>query len=131
MTLSEKQRSFTLNLAALILYAVANDFELAFGEVARFIEMQKIYFDSGRSKTMDSRHLQKLAADFTIWYKGVMLFAPGISEQQYHKDVITCRKLGDYWVMLHEDNVWGADWNRNHIDDETFHDPYHFERKPD
>lgn len=130
MTLSKKQRLFTRNISKLIFFATANGFELAFGEVARTVEQQKIYFDSGRSKTMKSRHIEKLAVDFAIWKDRVMLFTPGATDEQYHKDVITCRPLGDYWVNLHPDNVWGADWNRNHIDDETFRDPYHFEQKP-
>lgn len=130
LTLSEKQRIFTCNLAKLIKFAFANGYELAFGEVQRPEEMQKIYYESGRSKTMDSRHLKKLAADFTIWKNGKMLFAPGITEQEYHADIIAARQLGDLWILLHHDNVWGGDWNRNHIDDETFRDPYHFEMKP-
>ncbi len=130
MTLSEKQRIFTRNIGKLIAFAWFNGFELALREVGRTIEQQKIYFDSNRSKTMKSRHIENLAADFVLWKNSVMLFAPGITDEQYHKDVITARSLGDYWVNLHPDNVWGADWNRNHIDDETFRDPYHFEMKP-
>lgn len=130
MTLSDKQKIFTRNLASFIIFAFEHGFELTFGEVARMIEMQKIYFDSGRSKTMNSRHLDKLAADFAIWYKGVMLFAPGISKEQYRADLQTMRPLCDYWESLHPDNVCGADWNRNGIFDETFLDPYHFEIKP-
>ena len=96
----------------------------------RPIEMQEIYFKTGRSKTMESRHLNKLAGDFTIWFSGRMLFAPGQTNDQYLADLELMRPLGIFWESLHQDNVWGGDWNRNHIMDEKFRDPYHFEMRP-
>ena len=48
----------------------------------------------------------------------------------YSTDLEIARPLGEYWMLLHPDNVWGGDWNRNGILDETFKDPYHFEIKP-
>ncbi len=120
MTLSEKQKVFTFNIQKLIVYAFANGFGLTFGEVYRTPEQQKIYFDTGRSKTMDSRHLQRLAVDFNI-FKGDQLI----------NDPAIIQPLGEYWITLNTDNVWGGDWNRNHsVLDEAFKDPYHFEMKP-
>ncbi len=120
MTLSEKQQTFTFNIASLITYAFRNGFKLTFGEVYRTIEQQKIYFDTGRSKTMNSRHLQRLAVDFNIFKDGVLLNDPKLIQP-----------LGEYWLTLNTDNVWGGDWNRDHsVLDETFKDPYHFECKP-
>ena len=73
-----------------------------------------------RSKTMDSRHIQRLAGDFNIFKNGVLI-----------NDAKTIQPLGDFWMTLNTDNVWGGDWNRNHNTiDETFKDPYHFEMKP-
>jgi len=120
MTLSEKQRSFCKQIGLLIDFAFENGFELTFGEFDRTIEQQKIYFDSGRSKTMNSRHLQRLAGDFNIFKNGLLI-----------NDASVIKPLGDYWVSLHPDNVWGGDWDRDGDTlDETFKDPYHFERKP-
>lgn len=127
MKLSEKQRIFTRNIGKLILFAYENAFALTFGEVARTIEQQRIYFKSGRSKTMNSRHLDRLAVDFNIFYINALLFT---DSKEYLVDLEICRVLGDYWESLHPDNVWGGDWNRNGIMDETFRDPYHFEMKP-
>jgi len=70
MTLSQKQRLFTKNIGLLIEFAYEMGFELTFGEFDRTIEQQKIYFDSGRSKTMNSRHLIRLAGDFNIFKDG-------------------------------------------------------------
>ena len=128
--LSDRQKLFTVNLAKMILKSVDLSFSLRLGEVERPIEMQEIYFKSGRSKTMNSRHIQRLASDFTIEYNGRILFPPGIIDDQYKKDLELCRPLGEYWESLHPDNVWGGDWNRNGVYDESFKDPYHFEMKP-
>ncbi len=127
MKLSDKQKDFTRNIGLLIAYAYARGFELTFGEVYRTIEQQKIYFDSGRSKTMNSRHLERLAVDFNIFKDGRMLFD---GKKPYKEDLEAMRELGDHWTLLHPDNVWGGDWNRNRVMDETFRDPYHFEVKP-
>lgn len=128
MTLSEKQKIFTLNIARLIEFAVDKGYELTFGEVYRTPEQQKIYFDTGRSKTMNSRHLQRLAVDFNIFKNGNYLFQNTATKSTEIQD---CLILGQYWTSLNADNVWGGDWDRdNNTLDETFKDPYHFEMKP-
>lgn len=120
MTLSAKQKVFTFNISLLIQQAFKLGFELTFGEVFRTEEQQKIYFNTGRSKTMDSRHLQRLAVDFNIFIGGVLINDPS-----------KIQPLGEFWITLNTDNVWGGDWNRDHsVLDERFKDPYHFEMKP-
>jgi hypothetical protein len=120
MTLSTKQKIFTLNISLLIQYAFKQGIELTFGEAYRTVEQQKLYFDTGRSKTMNSRHLQRLAVDFNVFIGGVLINEPA-----------KIQPLGEFWMTLNTDNVWGGDWNRNHsVLDETFKDPYHFEMKP-
>jgi len=120
MTLSERQQVFTFNIHQLIEFAYKNGFTLTFGEVYRTQEQQKIYFDTGRSKTMNSRHLQRLAVDFNIFIDGVLINEP-----------IKIQPLGNFWITLNLDNVWGGDWDRDgSVLDETFKDPYHFEMKP-
>jgi peptidoglycan L-alanyl-D-glutamate endopeptidase CwlK len=125
MTLSEKQQIFTFNIHLLIQEAFRLGFKLTFGEVYRTPEQQKIYFDIGRSKTMDSRHLQRLAVDFNIFKDGVILFQ---DKNNYEKDVLSCKVLGDFWLSLNTSNRWGADWDKdgNPLNDK-FRDPYHFE----
>lgn len=116
----KKQSIFLFNIHLLIEFAFKNGFELTFGEALRTIQQQKIYFDTGASKTMDSRHLLKLACDFSIFINGVLINDPKLIQP-----------LGEYWMSLNTDNCWGGDWNRNHsVLDETFKDPYHFEMKP-
>src|SRR5690242_19312946 len=120
MSLREKQSLFVFNIHLLIEWAYRNGFELTFGEVYRTAEQQAIYLASGISKTQNSRHLVRLAVDFNIFRNGLLINSP-----------IDIKPLGDYWVTLNTDNVWGGDFNRNHsVLDETFKDPYHFETKP-
>lgn len=120
MTLRDKQSVFTFNIHKLIQYAYRRGYVLTFGEVYRTQEQQRLYFNTGRSKTMNSRHLQRLAVDFNVFKNGALLSRP-----------IDFKPLGDYWESLHTDNRWGGDWDRDdNLDEETFRDPYHFEMKP-
>jgi hypothetical protein len=134
MTLSEKQFKFTFNISLLITFAWQKGFALTFGEVYRTLEQQKIYFDSGRSKTMNSRHLQRLAVDFNIFKRDNALAPWRMMFQDKAlliADLQAAQVLGDYWMSLNTENVWGGDWDRdNDVLDETFRDPYHFEMKP-
>lgn len=128
MTLSERQSKFTFNISLLIQFAYQKGFALTCGEFFRTEQQQIIYVSTGKSKTLNSRHLQRLAADFNIFKDGRMLFADNTLLIQ---DLQAVQVLGEYWLTLNTDNVWGGDWNRNHsVLDETFRDPYHFEMKP-
>jgi len=116
MKLSEKQRIFTRNIAKLIAYAYDElCFELTFGEAFRTNEQQLIYVQSGRSKTMDSNHMKRLAVDFNVFKNGNLTYD--------WKDI---KPLGDYWETLHPQNRWGGDWNKNDVKD-GFIDTPHFE----
>ncbi len=120
MTLRSRQSLFAFNIHLLIEFAYKNGFELTFGEFDRTIEQQKIYFTTGRSKTMDSRHLHRLAGDFNIFVEGKLTNDPKV-----------IKPMGDFWESLHTDNRWGGDWDRDdNLDEEKFKDPYHFEMKP-
>lgn len=120
MTLRQKQSLFAINVSRLIAYAYEQGYELTFGEVLRTSEQQQIYVNIGRSKTLNSRHLLKLAVDFNLFKNGILLSKP-----------IEYKPMGDYWEALYPDNIWGGDWNRNdNLSDEIFLDPYHFEMKP-
>lgn len=119
MTLREKQSLFVFNIHKLIEWAYRNGFELTFGEAWRSEATQHIYVSTGKSKTLNSRHLQRLAVDFNIFRNGLLINSP-----------VDIKPLGDFWVTLHTDNVWGGDWDRdNSVLDEKFIDPYHFEMK--
>jgi hypothetical protein len=125
-TLREKQSIFLLNAAKLISWAFEQGFELTAGELLRTKDQQTLYFEGKTlvkignithlaetrqlSKTMNSRHLDKLAIDLNLFISGVYT-----TKAEYYKP------MGDYWKTLHPDNVWGGDWG---------FDSNHFEMKP-
>ena len=117
MKLSTWQRIFTRNIAKLIVYAYQNGFELTFGEAKRTREQQLIYVQTGRSQTMNSQHLKRLAVDFNVFING-----------NWNQDWELIKPLGDYWESLHPKNRWGGDFNNNEIKD-GFIDTPHFEMK--
>lgn len=133
LSLLEKQKLFTKNIADLIGFAFDSGISLTFGEVYRTKEQQELYYKSGRSKTMNSRHLKRLAVDFNFFDEkdgGKMLFSSS-SADQYQKDIKRIVPLAIYWMQLNGDNIWGGDWDRDYETlDETFKDPYHFEMRP-
>lgn len=115
MKLSDKQRIFTKNIAKLIHFAYEQGIELTFGEAWRTHEQQMIYVQSGKSQTMRSNHLRRLAVDFNFFKDGNLTYK--------WNDV---KPIGDYWESLHPDNRWGGDWNKNDRKD-GFIDTPHFE----
>lgn len=112
MTLSEKQQLFVLNVAKLIQKADSFGIKLTFGEAFRTIEQQEIYVRTGKSKTMNSRHLQRLAVDFNFFINGKLVY-----------DKAKIASLGAYWESLHVNNKWGGNFV-------GFTDVPHFEMAP-
>lgn len=115
MTLSEKQRIFTRNIGCLIEYAYSIGIEMTFGHAWRSLEEQKRLKAEGKSQTLKSLHLDRLAVDFNFFVDGKL---------SYDFDAI--KPLGDYWESLHEKNRWGGDFNKNGKKD-GFVDVPHFE----
>jgi len=107
MTLGQHQEAFSRDLARLLSKAFELGYEVRIGEVERTVEQQQIYIKTGRSKTMDSRHLKKCAADLHFIKGGVLCYP---------------QELGTYWETLSPLNSWGGNWN-------SFKDKPHFERK--
>ena len=109
MKLSEYQQEFTKNIAYLILKAGNIGVGLTFGEVYRTEYQQAEYLRTGKSKTMNSNHLRRLAVDFNFFIDGKLYYDhPKINE------------LGEYWEKLHPANRWGGNFK-------TFKDAPHFE----
>lgn len=110
MTLREKQSLFAVNAAKLILWVHEHGHDVTLGEALRTPEQQAIYLKTGKSKTANSKHLQKLAIDLNLFIGGV-----------YRTDKEAYKPMAEYWKSLHPDNVAGYDWGW---------DANHFEMKP-
>ena len=107
MTLGEHQEKFSRHVIKLMSRAIELGYEIRMGEAQRPIEMQQLYFKTGRSKTMNSMHIQKCAIDLHFT-KGRVLCYP--------------KELGDFWESLDPKNQWGGNWK-------SFKDRPHFERR--
>jgi len=98
--LRPQQTQFAINLAKLITYAhTLPNYALTIGEVERTKDQQAIYVAKGLSKTNNSKHLIRLAADLFVFINGV-----------YRTDRAAYQPLADYWKTLHPRNVSGCDW---------------------
>lgn len=106
LTLGQHQEVFAVHLALLILHAYQLGYGVRVGEVERTAEQQKIYFTSGRSKTMNSKHLKRCAADLHFTKEGKLCYP---------------EELGKYWESLDPLNSAGMFWK-------SFKDAPHFER---
>jgi len=109
MSLSIQQQIFTQNVAKLILKANSLGINLTLGEAFRTEYQQAEHIRTGKSNTMNSNHLRRLAVDFNFFIKGELVYKhPFITE------------LGDYWETLHPANRWGGNFR-------VFKDAPHFE----
>jgi hypothetical protein len=109
MGINKHQIEFTKNVSKLIQYADYLDIQLTFGHAYRDIETQKRMVKTGKSKTLKSNHLRRLAVDFNFFINGKLTY-----------DKFKLQYLGDFWEGLHPKNRWGGNFK-------SFIDTPHFE----
>jgi len=114
MTLSDKQFKFVKDVNILLSFIINNGYKVTFGEAYRILYTQKYYLDQGLAKTMNSKHLDKLAIDLNI-FKNI---GDEYKYTVYKKDI---QFIGDFWESLDKKNSWGGNWIK-------FTDTMHFER---
>lgn len=107
------QAAFLLDVCKLIQFATAQGFVVTGGELWRSPEQQAIYVKTGRSRTMRSRHLERMAVDLNFFDDGELCY-----------DVAVIRLIAEYWESLHPLNSWGG----NGV---TLKDVPHFSRGED
>ena len=107
MSLGKQQEKFSEDLVRLIMHAFDLGYKVRIGEVQRTEEQQNLYIQSGRSKTTNSMHLKKCAADLHFTDNGHLVYP---------------QELGQFWEALSPENQWGGFW-------ENFVDRPHFERR--
>ena len=112
MSLSDKQWEFAKDVSALILYADRKGYKITLGEAYRTKEQQALYFKDGKSKTMNSNHLKRLAIDINLFIDN----KPVWTLHQAWED------LGVFWESIRKENRWGGHF-------QNFMDLLHFERK--
>lgn len=92
-----EQAAFLLDVCKLIQKATEMGLVVTAGELYRTPEQQQIYVKTGRSRTMNSLHLQRRAVDLNFFKDGKLC---------YEKAAIA--PLGAYWESLHPLNSWGG-----------------------
>lgn len=110
MGLVAEQWAFLQDVARLIIYAADKGITLTGGELYRTDEQQELHYKAGRTKTMKSNHLRRLAIDFNFFIDGKLTY-----------DIEKLRILGGYWEGLTPQNRWGGNYT-------NFKDTPHFER---
>jgi hypothetical protein len=112
MNLNAEQNAFLSDVAKLIEFILNTDNGMLItgGELFRTSEQEQLYVNEGRSNTMNSNHLRRLAIDLNFIQGGQIIYA---------KDIL--QKYGDYWKSLNPTNRWGGEFS-------TIYDPGHFER---
>ena len=110
MTLGQNQEKFTQDLAKLLNYLIENGYTIRIGEVERTQAQQQMYIKEGKSKTLNSMHLKRCAADLHIF-----------KDNKWLQSKNELQAVGDYWQSLDENNRWGGNFK-------TFIDTPHFER---
>ena len=114
-SLSDTQFEFLQDVHKLLSYVVSQGWKITFGEVARPLEMQEIYVASGRSTTMNSKHLERLAIDLNF-------FEPVLEGGwRYVCTREAIKMFGEFWENLHPKNKWGGNFR-------NFKDAPHFQR---
>lgn len=111
MSLRTEQSIFAEDFVKFLNWLLSEGYQFTFGEAQRPIEMQEIYVRNGRSKTMDSYHIKKLAFDLFIFKNSRLLASK--EETQF---------AGNKWESIAAKNSWGGNWN-------NFKDVPHFERR--
>lgn len=97
MSMVADQASFLLDAARLIFRATELGFTVTAGELYRTPEQQEIYMKTGRSQTMNSLHLSRLAIDLNFFKDGKLVY-----------DKVVLAPLGSFWESLHPLNSWGG-----------------------
>lgn len=106
-----EQHEFGQCIASLVTWCAQHGWLVTFGEAYRTAEQQEIYVKTGRSKTMQSNHLRRLAMDFNFFQGGELVY-----------DKERLQPIGDFWESLSPQNSWGGNWA-------SFKDVPHFERR--
>lgn len=112
------QHLFSQNLADLLIFAQKRGYHVSVRTVGRSQEEQARMVKAGKSKTMNSKHREFLAAD-------VMLFmdVDKDGDLDFVQVLDAYEELGIFWENLDPKNTWGGRWPR-------LRDGVHFERNP-
>lgn len=106
MSLGLQQEAFSRDFVLLLAYAIHKGYGVRIAEVFRTDAQQRLYVKSGRSKTLNSMHRKKCAADLYFTKDGALVYP---------------EELGHFWESLSPLNQAGMFWK-------GFKDKPHYQR---
>jgi len=108
METSDYQWQFLQEVGIFIGFCVKNNYKLTGGHLKRLDEQQQIYYDAGKSWTLDSDHELALAIDFNFFIDDVLDY--GWDDKGNPTEGCEDVKLmGMFWKCLSRNNYWGGD----------------------
>ena len=110
MNLSDEQAAFLMDACKLIQYATEQGWTVTGGEMYRTQAQQEIYFKEGKTKTLQSNHMRRLAIDLNFLKNGQPVW-----------DKAQLAPIGAFWESLNPLNRWGGNFK-------SLPDVPHFER---
>ncbi|MDP8268275.1 MAG: M15 family metallopeptidase [Candidatus Tenebribacter davisii] len=99
MSVSKKQREFTVCCAKLVLFADSKGYGLTTGDGYRDPRLHGEFGEDGGYGSKNSVHKKRLAQDYNLFI-GDDYITDG--------DNPVYTELGEYWESLHEDARWGG-----------------------
>ncbi len=102
MSLERRQAAFLVYLGELLKKAGELGFLVTGGELYRTTGQQALYVLTGRSSTMKSQHLKRMAIDLNFYREQ----PDGSLDLVYSADAL--RPLGEFWESLDSANRWGG-----------------------
>jgi len=107
-----EQATFMQDITTLIRWCFTSGYAVTAGEFLRTPLQQAEYVRTGRSKTLKSKHLDKVAADLQFFR---------MSDGKYLTTKDEIAPIGAYWESLSPKNRWGGNFK-------SLCDAPHFER---
>lgn len=116
MGLVDDQDRFLADVARLVIHARDMGFVVTGGELFRTPQQQALHLRAGRSRSMDSQHLRRLAIDLNFFVRRGDRLSLCVDRE-------ALKPLGEFWEALTPGaNRWGGNW-------QSFKDTPHFERR--
>jgi len=126
MSLVKKQWEFIKDLKKLIEFVESQGWIVTGGELWRPIVTQEYYVKTGRSKTMHSQHLKRLAIDLNFFRPAKEGEEPTVivdgAPYILTWEIADIEPFGRFWESLSPSNRWGGHFK-------TFKDVPHFEKR--
>lgn len=108
----KEQALFMQDVCILLTWCFSNGYAVTAGEFLRTPLQQQEYVRTGRSKTLKSKHLDKLACDLQFFR---------LSDGKYLTTKEEIAPIGTFWESMGDKNRWGGNFK-------SLCDAPHFER---